>query len=574
VRGFVALLGWEWRSHRVIAYAMAALMLVLSLTFRGLASSRSYWDNVATFSVPTMWVLFVGGLTADVVTGDLATRRIETLALVPASLMKLWTSKATFVVLALAVSLGWTILCQALTAVVFDPANADQRFAQLLQLTFALPYALPLLMLTMLFATLTERTLPAMFLGFVVAVGFVAGLTFILRFLAPEIANSEAGRAVTWQVAGFSFAATAATAFVRGRVHTSDRGRRWIVASAFAGSCLLAVAAFAAWKFAGWKQLAPGDADAEITQLSASPDGKWLAIAAMKHGNGQMGVTTTRVWTMPIDGDGPIVESKRDQQFDWNGAWDDDGSLRLVSVCDHRLTTEFTDPSTGAVRRATECAALAFDPRAAGSRFPWWLRPDESLNYTSASEAAHTSVLDWPERGVRRTATTLGLPTVSRRPGVVWYRSTLTRLMRLDVASGAESVLHESKLEYKHAIRRVSASADGLRLIVGGEDGHVVLAADTGAVIAGPWPTGVASWPSGAADGRFVVLDDFSRQSLVDLTTGRTVLVGDDVHGRVPNVEELADGRFVTLTADSRVDLHAANGDVVRHLYPPQRSER
>jgi len=189
VRGFVALLDRDWRDHRAIAAVMAAAILGLSMMFRSMAPDAGYWHSAALVVVPAMWVLFVVGLACDVVGCEFATRRIETLALLPASLARLWTSKAAFLGIMLVAFLAWTLGCQFATFLAFDDSAPD--FARFLEEAgrAITCYSLPTVVIALLVATLVERTLPALFLTVVVAFGVFAGTAWLLVRFVPDRAR-------------------------------------------------------------------------------------------------------------------------------------------------------------------------------------------------------------------------------------------------------------------------------------------------------------------------------------------------------------------------------------------------
>jgi hypothetical protein len=159
------------------------------------------------------------------------------------------------------------------------------------------------------------------------------------------------------------------------------------------------------------------------------------------------------------------------------------------------------------------------------------------------------------------------LRATSPKSGVAWTLPSPYRLVRVGAADGDEKTL----LESEHVIRAVTPSRDETHLLVAiDQEGTLVLDARTGAVVGGPWKDGYATWPAGAATGRFVVRDNTVWRSLVDLSTGRTIDCGPFRHRALPDVVELEGGRVVTLTADALVELRDAEGDVVRRLLPPE----
>jgi hypothetical protein len=513
-----------------------------------------------------MWVLFVVGLACNIVGCEFEARRIETLALLPASLSKLWTSKAVFVGVMLVAFLAWTLGSQFATFLAFDSIKGRPGdFAEFLRKVPVLAsYALPLTVIALLVSTLVEKSLPALFLTLIVAGGVISGSLWLLRWLGPVTTQSSvfelsAGAALT-----LAFTAISARTFVAGRVHTQARWRKWAVATSSLGILVLAVAAVAGWRVWSWKRMAPGDDGVVVNSICASPDGRWVAVQAMKYVGGDF--RTSGVWTIPTDG-GEIVACDDSNWLERN-PWNADGTLRTAGHAGATFHRQSIDPSTGEPR-----SAETYDPRTElhsgdDEIYPYWAGPRTGVAVLTGKKA--TRNVTWKARGIERRIETVGFLGVCRLPGVVWYSPDGLRVVRLDFATGEERAVFDSPTP----IARCWPSQDGARLLVQSGPRTHLLDAATGATVCGPWESLQVAWPDGSFDdGRFVRAPLDGRDTIVDTRTGRTVELAKAVRlgqfGYVC-VAPLADGRLVLLDQDGAIDLYDEKGAPVRRLYTPK----
>lgn len=562
MRQLAALLDRDWRDHRAIVAVMAASILGLSMLFRSMAPDAGYWHSAALAAVPAIWAIFVVGLACDVVGCEFTPRRIETLALLPASLLKLWTSKAAFLALMLVAFLVWTLGCQFATVLAFDDATPDfERFLREVPAMASL--AMPMTVIALFVATLVERTLPALFLTMIVAVSVFGGAEWFLAWFAADKSHEVWVVVTTSQVIAVVFAFTAARTFVAGRIHTTVLWRKWAVATSTLGALLIVLVGVSGWRIWSWKQLSPGDDDAVVETISASPDGRWLAVHAMRYADGDF--RTGRVWTISIDGSGTVVEANGSN---WITGWDADGSLKTTGQDGKRALRQTVDPATGAVR-----SAVAYDPFAEnhfhdGTYYPYWAGPNPMPLVQQSGKFART--VTWKARDITRRIETIGVLAICRLPGIVWYSPDGRRVVRLDFATGEERALYESPTP----ITRCYASTNGARLMLHSDRRTRLLDAATGALLAGPWESFQVFWANGSSDdGRFVRVTLDGHDTVIDSQTGRTVeLAKTERLGRFGYVhtKALADGRLVLLDKNGRIDLYDAAGSFVRHLYTPK----
>ncbi len=85
---------------------MAAVVLTVAVNELWLGYRSS--ALTAAYVVPGLVALFLVTIAADIVASDVATRRIETFALLPARPILMWTAKLVFLLTAGLVFLGWT----------------------------------------------------------------------------------------------------------------------------------------------------------------------------------------------------------------------------------------------------------------------------------------------------------------------------------------------------------------------------------------------------------------------------------------------------------------------------------
>jgi hypothetical protein len=568
VRPFVALLERDWRTHRVTFALIAAAILGLSLLFRALSTDARHWTFIAGSAVPAMWVLFVGGLAADLIACEFTARRIEAVALLPVGLLRVWLSKMTFLAAALAVFLAWTLGCQIATFALFDGSDPAADPYRVISIALELAvFVLPLAAATAFVALLVERTLPALFLGFLVAGGFFAGLRFVLEVFEPALAKHTGAMVALWQALAVAFAAAGAITFVSGAVHTQGVVRRWVVAGILMLHLVLVVALFVGWRYWTWKQLDPGDPIATIASIAASPSGDRVVVLAAKSAGGETAFGTCRVWSVAVDGDAPVVELARDRAFDQFAPWNADGSLRIYRREGSLCTRDDVDPATGVVRATKSYDVSDGDPDLRGQSYPWWAKFDTVAGWTRG--AKFTTGVHWKDRNVtRRYSGVYGL-AVSRVPGVVWYLKDDRTVVRGVLDANAESVVLTSPAP----LDGLAVSPDGKRLLIMSQRETRAVDAATGQACGGPWTSPWVTWPFGADDGRLVLLFGDGPHTLVDVSSGRSVGLGNSNAERScgsVEVRELADGRVVVLSLDGRVDLLSSDLRLVRHLYPLQ----
>ena len=569
MRGFVALLERDWRTHRAMVAAIGFAILGLSMLFRSIAPDAGYWHSAAVIAVPAMTALFLTGLAADVISAEFASRRIEALALIPASLLRIWTSKAVLVTLLLALLLAWTAGCQCAAFLAFDRDDAIDEFSRFVSNVSPIAsFALPVAAIALFFAAVIERTLPALFLGLIASGGVLAGAIAFVRLFLPEIARTEWGEFAACQAVGLLFAAGAATVFVRGRVHTGSTLLRWGVAGATIGEIALLFAGLGGWRYWSWRQLAPGDDEAVVQAISTSPDGRWISIQAVKYVQGPDTFTAARVWMVPIDAAGPIVEPSVGTFFDRRHAWSQDSNLRTIGRDGNRCVLAEVDPATGAVRSSQTVEMEERTREFLRDSYPYWATRNDAFAWNPDRQVQR--VVEWKERGISRALTSVRNLVVSRLPGVVWYSPDGRAIHRLDLATGEDRRLFESP----DKLTVFWSSCSGNRLMVSGERRSRVLDASTGAVLGGPWDAQWAGWATGSEeDGRIIHLSGQGRSAMIDLQTGlRIELSKESRLGQFNWVDlrPLPDGRLVRLDTDGTIDLLTADGAPIRRLYPPK----
>ena len=96
MRHLMHLVRAEWRNARALTIASALVAIGASVAIDALFFHGKDGGLLATWVVPALLGLFLAATASDLVAGDVASRRIDSLALLPARLRTIWASKALF----------------------------------------------------------------------------------------------------------------------------------------------------------------------------------------------------------------------------------------------------------------------------------------------------------------------------------------------------------------------------------------------------------------------------------------------------------------------------------------------
>jgi hypothetical protein len=557
VRGFVALLRREARDarwHLVAAAAIAAATpFVVRLALDG-ADAEVIAEIAARVVVPVLFALFVAATASDLVARDVATRRIDALAVLPVPVARVWAAKATLLGVSSIAFLAWVVGAQWTVLALLGPDGATRAWMP--QLVDAVPSILGGAALggaSLFFSTLIERGMAAALGAVVVLVAALSAIHWADVPATPGGATSFALYALPALVAA-AFVVASRTAFVRGPIHAGTKVRLVVTGLAAAAAVLVPAGAALAWTVQSATRLSD-DAAAEFA-AEASPDGKWLAVEERRG-------ETSRVWLVGLRDDSCREVVAGAARLQPGGAWSL-GSMLGV------WRTSFS--MLGGPCRTT---ALEIEPSRMGVADATWVRcPEET-------PAAHVPL--WGE--VRQVARA----TASRATfEVVRHGHAPRRLQARSVVIGHErdvayvvsdsGVVTRLPLDGRAATEltrvgdgEIAPSCDGRRLLVVDAAGARVVDAMTGALVfdAGKrrakwraWndPRHVVLWTQDAAGS---VTDLVVR----DLKEKRTAELGAPRDADcLPDVEALPDGRLVVVDGD--VTLRDADGRVIRRLFP------
>jgi len=220
-----------------VGAALGAALCAVAARAAGLDDRAA--TRTAAYVVPGLVAVYLVLIAADLVASDVSTRRIETLALLPARPVLIWTAKLAFLLLAGLLFLAWTaavLVALHLHSGGVDAARELARHADLAlpQLSLALGLACTVLF----FSTVLERGVSAV---------WAAASTFAaagLVFLAAD-GGALDGFLRPWHlglgglVVAIAFATGSALAFTSGGIHLVGRLRRGLLGIACVSLLLL-----------------------------------------------------------------------------------------------------------------------------------------------------------------------------------------------------------------------------------------------------------------------------------------------------------------------------------------------
>jgi hypothetical protein len=232
----LALIHKEWRDSRPMTIGCALVVIALSIAAN--EAHFHYRDALATTRVliPSLLLVYLLGLSSGLVATDVATRRIESMALLPARPFTLWLAKALLLPIAGGLFLAWVILLQfALHTIARGPGQIDALLRLLREPEELIPIALVFSIsgVVLFFSTLLMRGFTALLAGLLV----VISLGYAIEVHLGPWRAVDLGPWI-----GLVFLTGSAVAFTIGRVHERARARR-VVAGILTVLILLSVAA-------------------------------------------------------------------------------------------------------------------------------------------------------------------------------------------------------------------------------------------------------------------------------------------------------------------------------------------
>ncbi len=584
MRGLWTLVRTEWRGARWLTAASAALAVGATIALNEFFVHYRDGDLSAVWVLPVLVGLYAAMLASDLVAADVATRRIDALALLPVRLHVVWCAKLVFLALAGVAFTLWAIATQM--AVLHLGGVPGQVGAFLAALPASLPHfgiAVALAGATLLFSTLLERSFAAVLAGALVIGGLVVAWKLVDWF---PLGLSIPIRQVAWTTLGVGLVLGVAAwwSFVRAPIHSATRGRRALLAAAVVLGVLAPIGGVSAWALDGWNTLEPGDAAAFVTKVDVSPDRRHAALQVAKSGH----PTLRRVWVVRLaDGRVLPLEPAAQEFLGWS-----DRNVSARRISNHvspDTVLRWYDAETGAIVRTRSWAQVYGTPGAPPLRGGF----EPRIRLVSSTQIVVEWVEGRPEQfatsWARREIATRGARgTLSRETLRVLTWREGDRVVCVDARSGREEVLGDG-------VRWAAFVDAGRRAVLAHEDRLVVVDLEAGARTASPAPPDLRPSFCPNGDGWFGTLapnrlriHDLTGATLLDVptTTGGTwalddgwILVGGpsrlidaarrrvyalspdpDQHGYAPYlVRRMPDGRTV-FAAGSRVMLLDADG--------------
>ena len=313
----------EWRDAR-------AVTVVAALVAAGASAAVDHWYThgkdgalMAVWAVPILLGLYLAVIASDLVAGEVATRRIDALALLPTGMFRVWAAKVLFALVAGAAFLVWVIGVQLVVLAAGGAPGESWSFVT------ALPDALPnlgmalaLFAAVLFFSTLLERGFGAVLAGLMV-LGAGVWAWRQADWTAWEIRGDAARMGLVATGIAAVFLAGSAIAFVRGPAHGAAR-RRALAGLAVVLGVLVPTGVGSAVALDRWLTLEPGSRDVGISAIFPSKDGRYVAMRVGKHGRWN----SAYLWIVRV-ADGHLVARPESNLL--AEGWTDDGLVTAWS---------------------------------------------------------------------------------------------------------------------------------------------------------------------------------------------------------------------------------------------------
>jgi hypothetical protein len=582
---FRALLHREWRDVRAVTIAAALVTIPASLALNHWFLHWKEGALTAMWVVPAIVALYLAVVAADLVGGEVATRRIDGLAVLPTGLLRVWTAKATLLAVTGVVFLLWTVAAElGLLAVWGQPNELDAFLAALSGAAPHLAVAAALAAVTLFFSTVFERGFTAVLVSVLVVGVGVYGWTRI-DWRGMDLRPDPLHLLWTAAALGLVFAVGSAMAFVRGPIHAASVLRRVSVGAIVPLGVISMTTVTVAGLLHSWNSLEPGDTDVVIQSAIASPDGAHVALAVSRVGRPNL----NRTWIQRVE-DGRIVVL-RTLPLEWDGP---------SGLCvPNGSSIDVVHPDTGFVVRSIP--AVEFQQSLSHRDARWartrWLGPDHwvcewpergvSREYKGHSHGPHPSVVpgkvvhtfDGPYSvAILDVLTGEDVVVLEAAGGQSWHfyldaGHTIGRLCDgvltfVDIATGARRVLPAPE-----GVHQASSSPHGRWLTLWSPAQFTVLAPRDGTVVFEIAAGYGAWWPRNRDDDRFAVLFHGPDPTyLLDLEKGTKAALEPNPNelGWI-DCDALPGDRFLVKRAPGVLDVVDTKGRTIRRLYPPDR---
>lgn len=519
----------EWRDARVVTFASAVVAVLASVAINEWFVHYKDGAVMAVYIVPALLGLYLAVIASDIVAADVATRRIDALALLPTGMTRVWTAKVLFAFAAGAAFLAWLV---AVELVVLSLGGVPEQVGAFV---LALPDALPNLAFVvaglaavLFFSTLFDRGFAAVLAGLIVMAAAIYGWR-AADWIKWEIdAGPQPAGLVAIGIA-VVFLAGSAVAFVRGPAHGPTL-RRALVGVAVPLGVFVPVGVGSAVALDRWLTLEPGSSDARIAAIYPSPDGKYIAMRIYKFPH----YNSSYLW-IARTADGHLA-ARPDSNLLVEG-WSDDGLVRAWtytgsnpmcnSMQSHLTLLRWIDPATADFVRTRSNEQVTSEHMAHAQAVPpRSFRKRESDGRWVVRDAATKVETSFDE-----------MPSASLYP----FTSTSPHARYASVYSKTDGWILDL------VSRRIAFS-----------DGH----------------SRGFDWVRDCDDDRYVLIGgDGKPTRLVDLTTTPCREVVPDP-GQWCNGEDIAaapGGGFFISRAGDHVDLTDSECRTIRRVYPPDR---
>jgi hypothetical protein len=441
VRGLLALLRKEARDVRALTWVYVALVPLAPLAVRWYLEAR--YDAFALepettrryleVTFPAIVLLYAAIVASDLVAGDVASRRMHQLALLPVRPLTVWTAKVAVLLGGTALVGAWTFVAQAWTLAAIDGVeHAAPFFRDMETIAVGVVPAAGLIGCVLLVSTMGIRGLGAVMAGAMLAAAL--GAAYWWGRITPRWI---AGDDFLWAAiaAGALFVASAA-AFVRGRVHLGLRLRPAVIGGA-ALAVLLGVPAVGL--AAAARHVVPGSSLCMMIDRAASPAGPYVALTYVNRLDERAGCST---FVLSLD-DGTLREIEPRGRL---GGWQEDGTLIVQrEMDDGTLTGGFVDPATGRpvrlrVLSPDEQREEAFRRNEASRARKWWSldRTGEPNLWRLRRDKDHV-------RTVRSVVRPAAYGQVTGDLSLFAIAPDADHLVRLDAETGEETPLFTSE---------------------------------------------------------------------------------------------------------------------------------
>ena len=298
----------------------------------------------------------------------------------------------------------------------------------------------------------------------------------------------------------------------------------------------------------------PREPGVRIADFQPSPDGRWVALTCAPERGRELGV-----WLVDLEDGLPRPVEGGFRSNPSGLVWSDDSQLGIDFAS--RITgRHWVDPESRAVVRVDGAARARADRALQGG----WAIVKERVQ-----RGERVRIVEWAARGlsVELSADEGHDAHVSRLPGVVFhsvFERNTERIFRHDLETGRADEVHE--IESDEDRSRWSVSSDGSTLWVQDDQRQRIIDAETGETLVGPWVSGAFTWLE-TEGSRFGRLETGGHIYLVDVVLDRQVYLGASGSFGA-ELRVLADGRFLLLDGDGRLDLYGAGGEVLDNLIP------